>query len=229
MHKLNILYLALATAAPLVAQSNTSVIQGSVIDAATKRPVPGATVSAIRGGLPPLTASARTTLAGSFTISSLPAGVYTLCAQVPGAAYLPSCSWGPTASTVTLASGQKSTANTLRLTPGSVLSVRIQDPAGLTSQKLPNGNAPHLAIGVTGAGGVIIPARLHLRDKNGATWQVVVPFDTNLKLSVFSANLKLVDSSGGALPPAGAAQNFIHGSAASDEPSFTYTVTGRLP
>jgi hypothetical protein len=128
-----------------------------------------------------------------------------------------------------VAAGQASSGNLLRLAQGSLVNVRIQDPAGLTTQKLASGALPHLAIAVAAASGTIVPARLHFRDQAGATWQIVVPFDTGLRLSVTSAQLRLADSSGAALPNTGSVQTFTHSSTAPTQPSFTYTVTGRLP
>jgi hypothetical protein len=228
MLKFRISSLTLLTAALLCAQSNSASIQGTVTDAARNKPVPGAAVSAIRAGLPPFIRAVRTNLSGSFTISSLPAGAYKLCVQVPGTVYLATCAWNTAAPALTLAAGQASTGNVLRIASGSFLNVRIQDTAGLAAQKLASGYLPNITIGVTGPTGLFLPARLLFRDGTGASYQVAVPFDTSLRLTVSSAHLRLADTNGG-VPQNAAMQPFVYSSTAATPPRFTYTVTGRQP
>ena len=84
----------------------------------------------MRNGLPPLSQSLPAGPDGSYQAKGLPAGTYTLCAQVPGDVYLSSCQWTGTGAGVTLTAGQVSTGNVLALKTGSVVKdkpVRPQD------------------------------------------------------------------------------------------------------
>ena len=111
-------------AAPVSAQTPAT-FQGVVADATTGRPIAGAFVSATRTTLPPSRLTVQTAADGSFSFSSLPAATYELCVEPAAEGYLDPCVWSPPAPRVTLAAGQRSTANVLRIAPGSILSVHV--------------------------------------------------------------------------------------------------------
>lgn len=130
---------AAALAPALCGQSavSTSVsIQGIAIDSATKKPIAGAIVTAIRNGPPPLSQNATSSSTGAFQFSGLPAATYRLCVQVLAGGYLNPCSWSPNPPTVTVAAGKAVTGVQLKIAPGSVLRIRIDDPTSLLSQSV---------------------------------------------------------------------------------------------
>jgi hypothetical protein len=127
-----------------VAQTGTGSIQGTVIDATSNKPVTGALVTTIRSGLPPISQTTKSTSNGVFQLQNLPAGTYSLCVQIAGGGYLNPCDWGNSAlpaaggnsaPTVALAAGQNSSGNVLKVQPGSVVQVRLQDTGQFLSQK----------------------------------------------------------------------------------------------
>jgi hypothetical protein len=223
MHR--ILILASAAAYTVAAQSAAS-IQGSVVND-SKKAVAGAFVSATRTSIPPLRISAKTGGDGSFTITPLPGGTYTLCVEVPGDGYLNSCDWGAPGNTVTVSTGQASTGNTLNVVSGSVLVVRVDDALQLIDKPIATGVLPHLAIGVSGgAGKMFYPAHRATKDSTGSTYQVTVPLNAALALSVHSRNLQLADSGNNALPGNASVSPFQNNSGDASQKSFRFAVTG---
>jgi hypothetical protein len=86
-------------------------------------------------------------------------------------------------------------------------------------------------IGVFGPGPqtTFHPAHLAGRDKAGSNYQVAVPLDTPLVLSVASNSLKLADATGAGLPNNASQQGFQHVTGDPKPPSFAFTVTGVNP
>ena len=228
MHKLVVALLAGSIIAP--AQTGTGSIQGAVTEAKDK-PIAAALVTALRSGLPPLSQTVQTGPDGSYHLKNLAPGTYTLCAQVPGGGYLDPCQFGGSGSTVTLASGQQSTGNLLKLKAGSVLKIHFNDASGQLSQKTKDGHEPDLFIGVLGPGPqrTFYPAHKVGSDKAGADYNVTIPLDTPLSLSVTSTSLKLADSAGAALAGNAGQQAFQHATGDPNPPSFTFTIAGVKP
>lgn len=223
-------------AAEALAQTATASIQGSVTDAQNNRPVAGAHVTAIRSELPPARQTARTGSDGVFQLSGLPAGTYTICAQVPGSLYLDPCKWtaGPAnplakPAGLVLAAGQKVTGAAVRLAQGSALTVRLEDPGQVLSQKTKDGRVPHVAAGVWGTNNLFHPAAPSSADKNGVTYTLAIPKDTPLRFQIVSRDLKLSDSAGAALAANAPAESFQHATTDANPKSYRFTVTGLAP
>src|SRR5438067_1393326 len=159
----------------LLAQGGSGSIQGTVTDAQTQKPIAGALVTVMRNGLPPLSQSLPAGPDGSYQAKGLPAGTYTLCAQVPGDVYLSSCQWTGTGAGVTLTAGQVSTGNVLALKTGSVVKVHLQDPGQFLNQQTKAGHDPRVTMGVWGPQGIFYPARLAAKNQNGADFQLTIP------------------------------------------------------
>lgn len=214
----------------LLAQTATGSIQGTVADARNK-PIAGAFVIAIHSGLPPLSQNAQTGADGSYQLQGLAAGAYSLCVQVPGNGYLDPCQFGGAAGQISLTAGQQSTGNVTKLKPASILKVRVNDAGGLLFQTTKDGHEPDLLIGVFGSGAqrTFYPAHLAGRDKTGSNYQVAIPLDTPLSLSVASSSLTLGDAAGAALPNNASQQGFQHATGDPNPPSFAFTVKGVRP
>ena len=211
-------------------------LSGTVVEAKTNRALAGAFVTAKYAGLPPLARTVKSAADGTFAVTDLPAGAYSLCVQVPGGGYLDPCQWlaavpgAPSAgATMTLGSGQKSTGIVLRIQAGSVLSVRVNDAAQILAQKTKDGREHHLLIGVWGPDRLFYPMRRAATDKAGATYQLTVPQDTALRFVIASRDLKLADAGGAAVAAGGAPQDFQHRTGDANPKSFQYSVTGALP
>jgi hypothetical protein len=98
---------------------------------------------------------------GSFQITGLPAGSYSLCVQVPGSAYLDSCLWGGSGPVVKVADGQQSANNVLKLQKGATLSVVINDPNNEMGQVTKQG-MPRLSM-KSGTQSLFYPVHLAIR------------------------------------------------------------------
>jgi len=207
---------------------DTAIIQGSAVDSASGAAVSGAVIIASRTSTPAARGVATSSSNGSFQMTSLPAGTYNLCAQFPADGYLATCQWGSSATTVTLAAGQKLTGSKVSLKASSILKIHISDPGQLLNQKTKAGYAPHLVMGVW-SGGLFYAAHAAGASAVTADYQVSVPFDTNLKFSIQSMSLKLADAGGNALAANADQQTFQHASASATRTSFSYSILSALP
>ena len=224
-------FLIVTSTLALQAQTATGSIQGTITDATSNKPIAGAFVIAIRSGLPPVSQTAQTGLDGSYQLQSLPAGAYSLCVQVLGDGYLDPCQFGSPAQPITLTAGQQSAGNVTKLKPASILKVRLNDASGLLTQTTKDGHELDLLIGVfsSGAQRTFYPAHLAGRDKTGSSYQVAIPLDTPLNLSVASSSLNLADAAGAALPNNASQPGFQHATGDPNPPSFAFTITGMKP
>jgi hypothetical protein len=220
--------IAILQSAALLAQSTASV-QGTIIDAVSKKALSGAYVTAIRVGLPPASQTTISSADGSFQIQSLPPGNYSLCVQLPGGGHLNPCEWEGIVPVIALAAGQTSAGNTLQLKPGATVKVRFQDAAQNLSQKTKQGYDPDLIVGVGGPRGLFRPLHQAGKDNAGADFDLTVPSDLTLTLSVSSKSLTLADDKGGALPGNAGHQDFQCGSADPQPKQFVFTITGKVP
>ena len=127
---------------------------------------------------------------GSFRFDRLNEGVYKLCAQVPRSAWLNPCQWGLKPPVVTLSASQPTATVAMALKKGATIPIRINDPGQILSQyegKVPDA---HLLIGVGNDVHAFMPAPTVSQDTGGRNLQVVVPFNSVVKLEVFSTQFQ---------------------------------------
>ena len=210
----------LAGSSVLVGQSSGS-IQGRV-SAEAGGAILGAFVTAYRQGTPPASGGAAAAADGNFRIANLPAGAYALCVQAPG--YLDPCRWSLKQIVVTLTAGQASAGNLLRIKKGSTLRVRLNDP-GRVLQAQGRAAPRHVLIGVLRQG-FFHPASVASKDASGANYELTIPPDTPLTLSVFSKQARLADAKGSPIAATGLSQSFQQKSGDATPPVFTFTVVG---
>lgn len=215
--------------APSASSAASASIAGTTVDSATGKPVGAVIVTAVRGGLPPLSAHATSDNKGNYAITGLAAGSYTVCARSIGDGYLDPCQWSSIPATISLAEGQALTASTIKMIPGSIAQVRVNDPGQLLNTKTAAGAVADISIGVWGAKGLFYPAHLSSKDSAGASYQLTVPRDTLIALHIISRHLKLTDSTGTALPQNFLQQKFQSKSADANPPSFTFSVAALIP
>lgn len=213
--------------AGLMAQSSTGSIQGIVSDA-TGAMLGGTYVTARLRGLPPLAQTVKSAADGTFLITALSPGTYSVCVQSPGGGFLDPCDWAATPPSVTLAAGQKSVGNNIKLKAGSILKVRLLDPTQSLGQKNKEGKDPHLMVGVWHRGS-FHPVHGAGKDSAGADFQLTVPRDSLLTLAVTSKDLALGDTGGAALAGNSASQQFQHDSGDPNPKSFVFKINGKQP
>ena len=224
-----VLLCSLCVVIPLLGQTAAGSISGTVTDASNGKPIASAFVSATRTVLPPLRVTAQSGSDGSFSLGGLPAATYTLCVTPASEGYLDPCVWSPPAPTVTLSAGLKSSGNTLRLQPGSILKIHLDDPGQLRYQKTKTGYLPHLELGVQASKATLLPARQSSESPAGADFQVTVPRDSALTFFIRSSSLKLADANALPLVNNSAVQSFQHATGDATPVSFSYKITGLLP
>jgi hypothetical protein len=215
--------------APALAALGTGSIQGTVIDASNNKPIGGAIVTAVGAAPSVFSQSAQTSADGSYQIKNVPAGTFSVCAHVLDDRYLNSCNWGSIPLTLTLTNGQQSTGNHLTLKVGSILTVRIQDPGQLLSEKIKNGNDPDLVLGVFDQHGLFYPAHQADKDAAGTDYQLTIPLSTLVTFSIASQSLKLADSNGVQLPNSSNQQGVLRATGDSTSTNLVYTITGPRP
>jgi hypothetical protein len=218
--------LLLLGTASLLAQTKAS-LSGTVTGSDGRR-IASAIVTAMgTSKLPWSVANSTSGPDGSFSFFNLPPGPYRLCVQVPAGGYLDPCSWSPIPPTVTLTAGQPATAFPLKTLAGSVLKVRLNDPASVLKSAV--NLSPPVVLGVHTAAALFVPFVLRARDSTGSDHEVTIPFNVPVKVSVQSRQLSLAKSDGTPVV-AGNAISVTHSSAPGPPPpALTFQITGTRP
>jgi hypothetical protein len=138
---------------------------------------------------------------GSFRFEGLYQGQYRLCAQVLNSVWLNPCAWGLKPPVMSLSSSQRSVNVMAILKKGVAVPVRIDDPGQLLSQHEGNTPGALLLLGVRNDALAFHSATVTSRDSNGRNHEIVIPFDTPVKLTAFSSFFQLADENGTALSP----------------------------
>ena len=151
----------------------------------------------------------RTNSTGVFTFSKLPAGTYSLCAQVASAEpalanspYVDTCLWGSGQAPITLTAGQQVTGVVFTAVKGALLSVHVADPGGVlpsATAKAPAPLDPALQIILKGPDGRYRHARYVSSDATGRTYQIAIPLNAALGLKVLSSVANVLDQNGQAV------------------------------
>jgi hypothetical protein len=159
---------------------------------------------------------------GAFSVTGLPVGKYLLCATVPNAPYLDPCSWGQ-AIPVTINSAAVS-QQTISLTRGVFLKVRINDPMGLLPQSVDGAFGAGLSIGAIFGNGAWLNTQNINVDTSGRDYQMPIPAGMPLNLWLHSSRFSLVDSGGSTIAASGFAVQIQ--AVANVDQTFTFAVSG---
>jgi hypothetical protein len=190
-------------------------------------PVAGAFVVAAGGAAPGNNQNVRSGSDGSFAFSSLPAGSYQICVQVPNGSLLDPCQWSAAPPSGTVTAGQTVSLGTIQVATGQRLYVKLLDDKGALGANEGRGKTPgaHVLIGVW-SGGTFHPMRL--RSKGAGTWShdLVVPFNTPLMLTITSTAFALADANGNSVNAATGASLPIQVAAESTLAPIVFHVTG---
>lgn len=149
--------------------------------------------------------TAVTDAGGAFRFNGLNEGVYQLCAQVSKSVWLNPCEWGPTPPAVVLSAAQDFAPIALVMKKAAVVPIRLDDPGQLLAQSEGKTSAAVVLIGVANDAGWFRVAAVASRDATGKTYQVQVPFNVIVNLSVYSPYFQLADNAGAPLPQTRAA------------------------
>ncbi|HLJ47216.1 MAG TPA: hypothetical protein VKU01_14465 [Bryobacteraceae bacterium] len=133
---------------------------------------------------------------------NLVAGVYRLCTQTPRTAWLNSCEWGATGTNVTLASDQAAQISIV-LTKGALVSVQMNDPAQLRNQYEGKQAGASILLGVGTDAHSFLTAQISAQSAAARMYQLLLPFDRSLNISIGSTFFLMSDATGKALPKVG--------------------------
>ncbi len=219
-----------------VTPPKTGSIQGTVVGS-DGTPLAGARVSAgLKANVatikaPPtlltkITNSVTASPGNTFSVSGLPAGAYVLCAETSSPGWLDPCHWSANMPVINLAAGQNLAGQTVVMTKGAVVQVRINDPSKVLTT-LPGAFTHDVEVLALGANNLYYNARVISTDATGRTHELTLPFNASHTFIVRSQQFALADSNGAALPAAGHTQP-LQISSSAVVPQFVYTVTGRL-
>jgi hypothetical protein len=174
---------------------STGTVQG-IASSDDGKPISAASIIATRTSpaTPVVSLSSVSARDGAFTIASLPAGTYRLCIQVRASEYLDPCIWSSEQTTVTLAEGQVRADLRPQAARRSFMCVRINDPNKRLKRDARSGKSAPLLLGVWTPSKLFIPMAMNAEDEAGRNFQVLVPLDADLWLSVASVASRLVRS-----------------------------------
>ena len=212
----------------LLAQAPTTGSVAGLVTDESGKPVPGAFVILVRTSLPPASGQAASSASGAFLIGGLPAGEYSVCAQVPGGGFLDECLWSSAPPTVEVKAGQSATGTLVRLRTGATIQVRLNDPGRFLEPSATRA-ATGVVMSVRTTRGLLQPIPQVSQDATGQNHQMTIPFDTTLPLTIFGPKVSLTDAAGKPVAAGGAEVSLRQASGATVSAPITFNVTGLRP
>lgn len=209
----------------------TGKIQGKVVLDNGGAAVSASTVTAYRISPAP-TVSAKTTTGqdGSYTVSGLTTGQYGLCVIGSTATVLDPCNWLDLETTVSVTNGAATTGVVIRLKQASALNVRLNDTAQVLAQAPGAAAPPHVLVGAYDLKGIFHPLNRTQDDSTGTSYELDIPFDYPVRLTVYSAQIKLQTGQSAPVAASGYSVMVIHPSGQTQQqPSFTFSTVGLNP
>ena len=140
---------------------------------------------------------------GAFQFAGLEDGNYSLCIQPSRTTWLDPCEWGFPSTSVALTAKNRNPNITFRLKRGVAVPIRVDDTAQSLAQNEGKTAGAHLLIGFTNRFFAFRSAFVVSKDGTGRTHQIVVPFDTEVRLVVASSFFQLKDNLGTPIPKEG--------------------------
>jgi hypothetical protein len=193
-------FLALYTMPGVLLAQGTGSLTGSVVDDSGK--ALAATVRVSRAGSPPFTASVRSSAAGSFTFTSIPAGNYTACVIASG--YLDPCTWTVERPVTKVIASQTTQGVQIVAKKGAQVNIHLADDDHVLGHTPQSGKTvPHVLVGVLTTHMTFEPAALLSSDANGRDHQATIPVGEPVVLHITGSGVHLTDNNGASLNAAG--------------------------
>jgi hypothetical protein len=140
--------------------------------------------------------SATSGAGGAFVFDRVYEGRYRLCVQVSRTVWLNPCEWGFDPSIISLSRNQPSVNITLTLKKGAIVPIRIIDAGQQLARHEGKTPGAHLFVGLSDDALVYRPALVTAQDAGGRDQQIVIPFDTPVKVVAFSSFFHISDAAG---------------------------------
>jgi hypothetical protein len=151
----------------------------------------------------PFAASTPARPDGTFAFTGLDPGIYRLCAQLTGKAWLNPCEWGHSNTTVILTSEQIRQGIVLTMKKAATVPIRLDDPQGLLAGKKHTPGADVL-IGVGNDAGMFHAVTIVSEDAKGREHSIMIPFGVPIDVVAYSKVFQLGDNAGKSFPASGA-------------------------
>jgi hypothetical protein len=132
---------------------------------------------------------------GSFTLTGVPNGTYSVCPYPPTASLLPPCSW-TTELRVVVVNGQAATAAPIKLQASVDFYVRVNDPNGTRASAEGKVPGKALMLAVRAPNGRMFPIPMTARDSAGFDHHLSVPAATDLAFTAYSNAFTITDTAG---------------------------------
>lgn len=213
------------------AQSSSAVagqIQGKVVLEAGGSALSGATVTAYRiAPAPAVRVSTSTGSDGSFTVAGLAPGRYGICVKHPSGTLIDPCQWPYIQRPLSVTNGGTSGGVVIRMKKASALNVRVNDTGQFLARKSSEAFPPHVLVGAFDMRGAFHPALQTGKDSSGVSYQLSIPVDFPIRLTVGSPKVKLEDAQHAPVPLKGHSEIVVQPSSQSQQRSFTFNAVGR--
>lgn len=209
-------------------QSGPGRISGQVILRSGGSPLAGATVTVTRlAPAPPVTSTAVTDARGAFAASGLPTGQYGVCVKASDNTLLDPCNWTEFRTTVQITSANPTPASvTVRVAASSALNFQVNDAAAVLTPKSGATTIPRVLVGVFDMQGMFHPALQTRKDTSGTSYQVNIPFDSPVRMVVYSAHVQLSQAQSGPVSAKGFSQITVQPSNKAPLSAVVFTTTG---
>ncbi len=170
--------------------------------------------------------SAQTVTGGTFDVSGLPEGTYTVCPRMPGSTWLNPCEWNFPTPIATITPSNANPRLTITLKRGAAVPVRIDDPGQLLPQNEGKKTGAGLLLSVSGPGLFFRLVPLVSQDSAGRNHQIVIPFNTQLTLVVHPSFYHVTNASNVALSQTMSTKTPLLVATGQQAPTFKFTITG---
>jgi hypothetical protein len=149
---------------------------------------------------------------GTFQFTGVPAGKFVVCPSAAVGDLLSPCASGLNGPIVTVAGGQSVTVPPIKLAQGYRLQVQINDPGGYYAAAKTAKKPVAMLVSASFNGGLPVIAQPVSSSTAGITYEVVVPFDTPVRIISGSLGVEMKDGSGATVPWSDAAGTHHTGS-----------------
>jgi hypothetical protein len=240
-----LLILPLALVNPVAAASGQ--VQGKILLESDSSPLSGATITLVpinisvaplsatpisgsNGGSTGSGAATATTTSGkdgTFSVSGLAPGQFAICVKDPLGTVTDPCAWRDSRTTVTVVANSPSTGVVVRVKKASVVRIRLNDAIQALAKKATDSAPPHVLVGAFDLRGMFHPALEVHKDSTGTDYQLAIPVDSPIRMTVYSTQIKLADSVNTAISSQGFSGTFVQISSDSQTKTFTFNTVGR--